>query len=87
MPQAFTVERHLLIICDRPGCGLKTRAPWIRDDRRVRGGSGRPSPPFPYGDGVTVGQFGAAAPFESVQFTRPVRGACTVGLSGELAAM
>lgn len=38
-----------------------------------------------YGEGTSVGQFGAVAPFESAQLIRPFGNALTVGLSGEFA--
>jgi hypothetical protein len=38
-------------------------------------------------DGVSVGQFGAVAPFESAQLIRPSGNAFTNGLSGELTEM
>ncbi len=40
-----------------------------------------------YGDGVSVGQLGNVAPFESVQLMRPLGAALTNGEIGELAVM
>jgi hypothetical protein len=67
------------------------------DRRRRRCGGGNsaagepptaagPQPLERYGDGVSVGQFGAVAPFESAQLIRPFGNAFTTGLSGECAA-
>ena len=45
-----------------------------------------PSDPPGYGDAVSVGQFGAVVPFESVQLILPFGAASTNGLTGEFAA-